>query len=384
MFLEFDAGTLEKMTEGVVMLDRNGQVIDFNRAAKPWLKSCARAADKISAIVRQTIRENSKTPLLVDLFPKADAEIQAAEVLLCSDGKDGFALLFTPVRGPVQEQASASQQYGISQLIGDEIRHEFTQLIHDLGAIHGDQGNVEVESVRQRARHLRSMFMAMDELSRIAEAGSMVPGERLTVSALLTEAIGAIPFRHCDYYINESAGESATAVGAVYGNGSWIKCALQALLECLEDGAPSKSHITLTMRQNGGFLVLTARPSSLSDGGAGTAIKPNGVQDSAVRLVASVRLPLARRIVELHGGQLRVVAMDADPAENSCGVESFTLLLPTGSPANQRSPECENCGVNQQATAYARDLAILMPQLPKGAEVSDEERAFLMHVTHAK
>jgi hypothetical protein len=93
---------------------------------------------------------------------------------------------------------------------------------------------------------------------------------------------------------------------------------------------------------------------------------------------------LARRIVELHGGQLRVNAIDGDDSTQSNAIESFTLQLPTGSPANQRGKDCENCSVNQQATAYARDLAALMPSLPKETEVSDEERVFLMHVTHPK
>ncbi len=383
MFLNFDTNTLERLSEGVVLLDRYGQITDFNRAAKPWLKSCVKVADKISAIVAQAVRDSSKTPFLIDLYPKADAKIRAADVMLCSDGKDGFALLFTPVHPGEQENPGAWQRQGISHLIGDEIRHQLNQLIQQLGAIKDSKSAVEITPLREHAQHLRSLFVAMEELSLIDQAGAMFPGERLSVVALLNQAIASINLRHCDYYIDATAPEPATEVGAVYGSASWVQCAFVALLQSLEQGAPRRSHIALNVRQNGGFLVLTARPSSISDVSGATPVRPEAVKDPVLRLADSIRMPLARRIVELHGGQLRVNAIDGDDPAQSNAIESFTLQLPTGSPGNQRSNDCENCIVNQQATAYACDLAALMPSTPKEAEISVDERDFLMHVTHA-
>ena len=383
MFLKFDTNTLEKLAEGVVLLDRYGQITDFNRAAKPWLKSCVKAADKISAIVAQTVRDSSKTPFRIDLYPKAEAPTQAADVMLCSDGKDGFALLFTPVQSSRQEAPGALQRQGISQLISDEIRHQMTELILYLGAIKDPKSAAEATPVWEHAQHLRSLFVAMEELSLIAQVGTLFPGERLSVVALLKNAIAAVNFRHCDYYIDVTAQDPATEVGSVYGSASWVQCAFTALLQSLELGAPRRSHIALSVRDNGGFLVVTARPSCTSDVSASVPVKPEAVEDSVLRLAASIRVPLARRIVELHGGQLRVNSIDGEDAAQSNVIESFTLQLPTGSPANQRSKDCENCGVNQQATAYARDLASLMPSLPKEAKVSDEERDYLMQVTQA-
>jgi hypothetical protein len=382
MFLNFDTNTLEKLSEGVVVLDRYGQIIDFNRAAKPWIKSCVKAADKIRAIVIQAARDGSKTPVLIDLYPKADAQTQAADVMLCSDGKDGFALLFTPVHCNPQESPGEWQRQGISHLIGDEIRHQLNQLIQHLGSIRDPKSVAETTPVREHAQHLRSLFVAMEQLSLIARAGTMFPGERLSVVELLRDAIASINFRHCDYFIEATAPEPATEVGPIYGSAKWVKCAFVALLESLEQWAPRRSHIFLNVRQNGGFLVLTARPSSISDVSSTIPVKPEADVDPVLRLAASIRVPLARRIVELHGGQLRVNTIDGDDAKASNAIESFTLQLPTGSPGNQRSKDCENCSVNQQAMAYARDLVSTMPSLSRDAEVSDEEHAFLMHVTH--
>jgi hypothetical protein len=253
MFLNFDTDTLEKLVEGVVLLDRYGQITDFNRAAKPWLKSCVKAADKINAIVSQAVRDGSKTPFLIDLYPKSDGQTQAAEVMLCSDGKDGFALLFTPVHASQQENAGAWQRKGISHLVGDEIRHQLNQLIQYLGALKDPKSVTETALAREHAQHLRSLFVAMEELSLIAQVGTMFPGERLSVVALLKDAIASINLRHCDYYIDATAPGPAIEVGSVYGSANWIQCAFLALLQCLEQGAPRRSHIAINVRQNGAF-----------------------------------------------------------------------------------------------------------------------------------
>ena len=382
MFLKFDTNTLEKLSEGVVLLDRYGQLTDFNRAAKPWIKACVKYADKISAVVAQVIRTNAKTPFLVDVFPTTDAQSEAAEVMLCSDGKDGFALLITPVHAITPDSASSWQRQGIFQLIGDEVRHELAQLIQELGAIKDDRCVADIVLVRERAQHLRSMFVAMEELTRIAQVGSVFPGERLSVVALLKDAIASSTYRRCDYYISASASEPAQEVGILYGSASWIQCAFAALLQCLEQGAPRRSHITMNVRQNGGFVVITARPSSVSEVGDASLVRPEPAKDPALRLAASVRIPLARRIVALHGGQLKVVAIDGEDVGQSAAIESFTLQLPTGSPVNQRSKDCESCSVNQQALAYARDLVALLPRVhSKEDDVSDEERVLLTRMT---
>ena len=98
-------------------------------------------------------------------------------------------------------------------------------------------------------------------------------------------------------------------------------------------------------------------------------------------VAADIRVPIARRIFELHGGQLKIVEIDADnPDEFRRGISSFTLILPTGGPAKKRNLECENCLVGQQALAYAADLAKIMPILPVASDLSTEELEFLMHV----
>jgi hypothetical protein len=41
MELSIDMPLLNALQDGVVLLNQAGQVIDFNRAARPWLTACA-------------------------------------------------------------------------------------------------------------------------------------------------------------------------------------------------------------------------------------------------------------------------------------------------------------------------------------------------------
>jgi len=393
MFLNFDIKTLDKMSDGVVLIDRYGQVTDFNDAAKPWVKHCMNGAEMLSVLLASVQRKNSRLPLQVDLFGSSDAETvpEAGPVLpevhLCNDGQDGYALLFTLTRWPTPVVGLVSQGPAQSHLIGDDVRHELSDLIREIATVRANTGVPRLNELRQHAQHLRAMFTSIDELSRLTEVDAMVPGERMSVMDLLQQTISGLTFRHCEYGIQAPGDTQVEPLGLVYGSAKWLLCALQGLIEGLEDGTPRNSRIALTMRQNGGFLVLSARPASEVDGlqhldatQMATASTVQTGHCAALRLASTVRVPLARRIVEMHGGQLDVQQAELGSAPLRAGITGFTLQLPTGSPANLRSQACENCLVNQQLALYARDLAELMPHVSKENEVSDEERYLLLRI----
>ncbi len=77
-------------------------------------------------------------------------------------------------------------------------------------------------------------------------------------------------------------------------------------------------------------------------------------------------MEICRRIIELHGGQMKLKAVSGSGDENeaaSAALGSFTLTLPTGIPVADRSRvSCAECRITFQAMQYARDLAELMAQ----------------------
>ena len=53
MNLDIDSLLLERMFEGVTFLNRKGQITDFNRALRPWLKCCASVAPQPDQLIKQ-------------------------------------------------------------------------------------------------------------------------------------------------------------------------------------------------------------------------------------------------------------------------------------------------------------------------------------------
>ena len=383
MELNFDMKMLENLSEGVVLLNKSGHITDFNKAASPWLKPCFNAAEKLATLIQEIIRDKNKSPVSVKILGLDERNAKPVKTYLCSNGEAGYALLFTPIQTLPVTQA-ADQRQGVFILISAEIRHKITKLQEQLANISHQNAPLDLTAIIQNSAHLNRLMAAIDLLSQLNEVDSISPGERISLEDLVSDVLGSMTHRRCDYTINAPQNDYPDHMGVVYGNAEWLKCGLRGLLEGLDEGATAKNPIELKVRQSGGFVVLTAKFLGDGDSGITGATKPVSMASAAMGVAADIRVPIARRIFELHGGQLKIVEIDADnPDEFRRGISSFTLILPTGSPGKKRNLDCDNCLVGQQAWAYASDLAKVMPISPVASDLSKEELEFLMHVMGA-
>ena len=69
MLCAMDSESLEKLSDGVILLDCHGQILDFNRAAKPWLASTALAAKAVAGMVEQAAVSKKQERLAKSLPP---------------------------------------------------------------------------------------------------------------------------------------------------------------------------------------------------------------------------------------------------------------------------------------------------------------------------
>jgi hypothetical protein len=227
------------------------------------------------------------------------------------------------------------------------------------------------------------LLVVFDQLSSMRSSQLPSQSERLSLMTLTQAVLASMPQRRADYALMVAPGGSASQHGMLYGHATLLTAGLRALLESLDQGAPSHSQIELWVRQSGRHVVLNSRFASGSGVRRRSAAQvPVSSEAPTLHLEANLRLPLARRIVELHGGQLSTEPLEAAPGRpQRQGIAAFTLLLPTGAAGEpQRRPECVDCPTSQQAEAYARDLASLMTRPDSAADLSGEEIAFLMHV----
>ncbi len=70
MLCAMDLDSLETLSDGgVILLDCHGQILDFNRAAKPWLASTALAAKAVADMVEQAAVSKKQERLAKSLPP---------------------------------------------------------------------------------------------------------------------------------------------------------------------------------------------------------------------------------------------------------------------------------------------------------------------------
>lgn len=380
MELNFDMKMLENLSEGVVLLNGSGQITDFNQAANPWLKPCFNSVVKLAALIREIRLEKIKSPVIVKITGLDERNVKPVTTYLCSNGEAGFALLIAPVRTLLSTRAT-DQHQGMFALMSAEIRHKLTKFQEQLAALSHQNGTLDLAAITQNSEHLNRLLAAIDQLSQLNEIDSFTPGERISIDALINDVLGSMTHLQCEFRVNALPHDPLDHMGTVYGNAEWLKCGLRGLLDCLDDGGIDKKVIELKVRQSGGFVVLTAKLLSGGGNGITKAGKPGSMSSAALGVSADIRVPIARRIFELHGGQLKIVEIDShNPDEFRRGISTFTLILPTGSSGQKRRPECDNCLVGRQAVAYARDLAQLMPTIPAASDLSKEELEFLMQV----
>lgn len=378
MELNLDMKMLENLSEGVILLTKSGHITDFNQAANPWLKPCFNAAEQLGTLIQDAIRDKIQSPIVVNLVGLDGRNAKPVKTYLCRTGKIGFALLITPLH-PLVAMVDEEPKTSNFVLVSTEVRHKITQLQAQLASLKGAQA--DISTIAQSLEHLSRLLTAINQLSQLSEIESFTLGARISIADLISDVLASMPHRRCLYSVNASSSEHPEPLGVVYGNAEWLKCGLRGLLDGLDESAQAGSPIEIKVRQSGSFVVLTAK--FLGTGGSritGVA-KPLALTCAALGVAADIRAPIAKRIFQLHGGQLKIVEIDSDnPDEFLRGIASFTLVLPTGSPSKKRSPECDNCLVGQQAWAYARDLAQLMPASTVESDLSSEEREFLMQV----
>jgi hypothetical protein len=367
---------LEKMTEGVIVLNPDGQVTDYNRAAKPWLKACLAGASALAALIGKARAGQLQLPVAVDgVFQQAAG---GADFYLCRNEPSAFAIFITAppptARTPATAAAGSSQADlgpdSFFALLGQDFRHELAALRQRLAEppVPADSAN-HLAQVQQQSLRLSQLLVAMEQLCELHEQDAFFQGDRVPMGALVDAAIAALPSRRSDYCVNRDLSDADGKQGMLFGDARWLGIALTALLEEMGASAPVQAQVEIRVRQAGGFVVLTGqcRPF-LGQSGRPAAPASPAAQATFTSFSADIRMVICQRIVALHGGQLKSVALDADQADpKRRGMASFVLSLPTGAPLyGRRLAACASCLAPRQAEQYAQDLAALLPQFKPG------------------
>lgn len=389
----FNSILVERLSEAVVSLNAGGDIVNFNSAARPLLRHCF----DILPQVRQELRATgSAAPLLprpLSLKPRLSYEGRSLETWLC-ESDAGFILLFLPAGNsipPIAQNITTNRDLAFTSLIGAEIKNEIAALTEKMTAM-AATATQEQNDFLQATERFSRLLSVIDLLSDTLQTPAFFESERLSLPTLLDAVLQQMPGPHGDYAINQELSDQSDQQGQVYGHAQWLKAAFRALLEALDANAPTHCQIELRIRQNGSFIVLTGGYCNLRHQAARSRQypqtppkdkTPGSDNGRTLRVDAGIRLAIARQIVELHGGQLRVLEVEDDTGTSGL-IDGFTLVMPTGIPSQGRSPAiCRQCIYPQQAKSLAQDLAHLLPKQPLYARMSPDELHLLTQLTCA-
>ena len=352
---------LEKMTEGFILLNQEGRITDFNRAAKPWLKHCMGSSAALAHLIGQIRASKIQAPVPVDtIFQNTTG---SGNFFLCKCDSDAFAIVVTAL-SPNTSASISSNKDGLFALLGEDFRHgmtKFRQQLCDWPIPEVD--DTPTKHLLEQSQYLSRLLIFMEQLCELHAREEFFQDDRINLRELIESTLAALPVRRSDFRVNTALSDANEKQGMLFGNSVWLGIALQALLEGLGDSAPPHCQIEIRVRQSGGFVVMTGQFSQFFDRQTSAATSPlTHTARPSSALEANIRSTICERIIALHGGQLKVVAPANKGAEQSTGgMESFTLTLPTGAPLKGRQmTACATCLAPRQAEQYAQDLVELL------------------------
>ncbi len=346
--LSLSDSLLVHLHDGVFRLDDRGRVRSLNRAAQPWLRACLSQTERLAALTAAAARGVLKLPAKLELFK--DSSKPPAEVWFDRDGENTYLLLV--IVGECIAKAPDSRCGDFIALLDGNARGEIDRLRSLL-----DNLGVPAEAMQEQAVELSALLGDISHLTELYQRDEVFTNERFGLAPLLAGLIPELPRQEGALAVRYDYQEGEN-IGQIYGHRSWLRQAILSLIGRLGEGCPPDHSVRITLRQLGDFVIVSSRlmfeRERLRSSVSGSGLPPK-INDPSAGQGFGLRVAICQRIIDLHGGTLKI-EYDQPPH-----IESFTLSLATGLPINERSRvSCADCRITFQALEYARDLADLM------------------------
>lgn len=367
MRLNFDMSMLNRMNEPVMLLDRHARCIGSNRAAQDWLPAHKVAEPTLKRWIDEEIQGQTRLPVAIDSFwGKGLAQVPRYQnAWLCKNGPKEYAILIEPLgasaRRTTAEPKRTDGDQNFVRLMAGPAQHLLERLHYLLEEQNGGAlGGAHLQQLLRHTAMAGRMLHDITGLCELLDRDEVFSDERLNVHSLVMETLQGDKLRGVAAHIIPANDPGIT----VYGARPWLRYALTTLFEAVLAHAPADNDLQVSIRQLGDFVVVRGGITLSRDPSARSNL-PRPTQHSRALVdpfASQVSMVLCRRIVALHGAQLKLESMDfGHPEDGSTSVESFTLTLMTGAPVNERSrTSCAQCRHVLQEQAYAQDLAHLI------------------------
>lgn len=351
---------LDAIQDRILIINKAHKVVYANASARAdfsgelsALLNCAPLRDALQRITVQGLRESIDLHLTPD--PALPDKTAKATVVTAPNGLDAVVIVHPSGTGVGQATVSAQT---VAELFRQHVLkdlHEFLTATEELAL----RGLPLPQKTGELTRRLMDQLEKVLDLISVFGQDALVGDERILPDELIREICQELNPAAKQARMKITTSGLEEGLTPVYGSRKWIKRAFREIIEnaivysATKPGLQQDGLIEISARQTGAFLMLhfrnwgaAAAPVAQQGryvvfGGAPHETQANG---RGLR----IGLPLAQRILELHGGTLRV-------RSDNDGLTEVILQIPTGAPF-QSHAQLDMA----QAQRYAEDLARLM------------------------
>jgi hypothetical protein len=364
MRLNLDMNILRHMSDGVITIDRFGQIMALNKIAEPWAERCEARSSLIKQFIDAERRGQIVFPVALELPDQRNAsERESTDAWLCKNGPDDYAIFIVakkaqPASTPAH-QSPRKKQPSMVSMMTDAVRDQLAAL-RDMLHTKVQAQSMTTGDLMVHCQKVEKLMHEVTDLAKLLDRDDVFAGERLALADIIGNLLIVLP--PSPRHVTVSLRASKDATGPIYGDSAWLSYALRLLIDNLVEHAPPHTAIELATQQMGGFVILTGRSAAPSAWYHAVPDQPTETPgtERLGRTASNMQLMMCNRIVELHAGQLRLNRMtDENGAPGN--LESFTLTLTTSVPILDRSHvNCEECRHARHELTYAADMADLI------------------------
>jgi len=349
---------LDAVRDRILIINPAGRVVYTNAAARGDF-SGALSAVLASPRLRDALKEIATAPadhsIALRLKPDPTQPENLVEVTLvhAPNGTDTVVIAHADTEETSGNVTGKTVAELLRQHLLDPLR-TFMQSIDQPMREHAPLG----PQTLSQGRALMEGLEKVADLIALFGDDAMVGDERVLPGALLEEVCAQLAGKASQHRVHLALNGCTPDLSPIYGSRAWLARAMREIVENAivhaHDAAGESTAamtVQISARQSGAFLMLSVRNHGAAPaGGASTraSFAPFAKDEGAVGGGLGIGLPLAQRVLELHGGMLRM-RTDAD------GLNEVTVQVPTGAPhQNIQRADME------QARKYAEDLARLL------------------------
>ena len=337
---------LNCMTDGVLVVNRNRQIVLRNQAAARILPECAERP--LPAPMDEALARPGLLELLGEVVG-AEAPVIASKELAI--GESTFMVNAAPVIDATGEclgavavlrDITAMKKLEIAKsmfisMVAHEVKAPLAAVESLLGAVLGDVNGGDVARDRvmlnravTRAGALRSMIADLLNLTAIETGNFPLKRTRTSLCDIVREVVDSFREKAAErHVVLELDGCDASAVEPVLGDPTALRSIVQNLVDNAIKYTPESGHVRVRLENSGVYARVVVK----DDGIGMTAGEKDRIFDEFYRVkndfTASVPgtglgLTLVRRLVEMHEGRIEV---ESQPGRGS----TFSVALPSAS-----------------------------------------------------